>query len=129
MLSVAATVERTLDERARRQPIDVGATVSRLQQRIDAVRSAAERSRTGRQRDTAAHLAYAAASLTRLTAPDSDAWAEAAARCAELGDRWMTAAASLAKPNPQLLAAQRVGRQHRSDKRTRSPPSSGPCRF
>ena len=49
--------------------------------------------KTGPQGDTAAHLAHAAASLTRLTVSDADAWAEATARWAELGDRWATATA------------------------------------
>ena len=42
-----------------------------------------------------AHLAHAAASLSRLTAPNPDAWAEAVQRWTELGDRWMTATALL----------------------------------
>jgi DNA-binding CsgD family transcriptional regulator/uncharacterized protein YceH (UPF0502 family) len=91
MFSVAATVERTLDELARREPVDLAEIIARLQQRVDAARSFAERP----QLDTAAHLAHAAASLTRLTQPDADAWAEAAARWADLGDRWATATALL----------------------------------
>jgi DNA-binding CsgD family transcriptional regulator len=104
MRSVVATVERTLDERARRQPIDLPETIHRLQQRIDTVRSLAERSRNGPQRDTAAHLAHAAASLTRLTVSDTDAWAEAAARWTELGDRWTTATALVREAEAAALA-------------------------
>lgn len=37
-----------------------------------------------------AHLAHAAASVTRLVASDANAWAEAVARWSELGDRWVT---------------------------------------
>ena len=93
MLGVAAEVEQALDQRARRQPVDLPATVSRLQQRVDAARSFAERVPGGPQRDTAAHLAHAAASVTRLTVSDAAAWAEAVARWSDLGDRWATAVA------------------------------------
>ncbi len=75
MFSVAATVERSLDDLAGRERIDLADTISRLQQQIDAARSFAERSTNRPQCDAAAHLAHAAASLTRLTAPDPDAWA------------------------------------------------------
>jgi DNA-binding CsgD family transcriptional regulator len=94
MFTVAAAVERTLDELARREPIYMTATVSRLQQRLDAARSLAGRLREC-QRDTAAHLAHAAASVTRLTESDADAWADAAERWTDLGDQWMTATALL----------------------------------
>ena len=93
MLSVAATVERTLDEQARRETIDLERTIAGLQERIDAARSIAEVGVRGPQRDAAAHLAHATASLTRLTGHDAEAWAEAAARWADLGDRWATATA------------------------------------
>jgi DNA-binding CsgD family transcriptional regulator len=93
MFGVVAEVERTLDRRARREPVNVEATIARLQQRLDAVRSFAEDVAGGPQRDTAAHLAHAAASLTRLSVPDAGAWAEAAMRWSELGDRWATAVA------------------------------------
>ena len=63
------------------------------QQRLDTVRSFAEGVSGGPQRDTAAHLAHAAASLTRLAVSDASAWAEAVARWSELGDRWTTAVA------------------------------------
>ncbi len=95
MLSVAATVEKTLDQSARREHIDLPEIIARLRQRVDEARSFAERSPNSPQRDTAAHLAHAAASLTRLTGSDADAWADAAARWNELGDRWSTAAALL----------------------------------
>jgi DNA-binding CsgD family transcriptional regulator/tetratricopeptide (TPR) repeat protein len=95
MLGVTAMVEQALDALARRVPVDLPATVSRLQERVDAARSFAERSRNGPQVDTAAHLAHAAASLTRLTVSNADAWAEAAARWTDLGDRLATATALL----------------------------------
>ena len=104
MLSVAATVECTLDQRAHREPIDLPDTISRLQQRIEAARSFAEDSRNSPQRDTAAHLAHAAASLTRLTVSDPDAWGEAAARWTDLGDRWATATTLLREAEAAALA-------------------------
>ena len=103
MLSVAATVERTLDERARLEPIDLNLTIARLQARIDAARSFAELGSRSLQRDAAAHLAHATASVTRLTGSDADAWAEAAARWADLGDRWATAGASLREAEAAAL--------------------------
>ncbi len=66
MFGVVAEVERTLDRQARREPVDVDATIARLQQRLDAVRTFADGVPGGPQRDTAAHLAHAAAALTRL---------------------------------------------------------------
>jgi DNA-binding CsgD family transcriptional regulator/tetratricopeptide (TPR) repeat protein len=93
MFCVVAEVERTLDRRARRELVDVDATVAGLRQRVDAVRSFAEGVSGGPQRDSAAHLAHAAASLTRLTVSDADAWAEAVACWSNLGDRWATAVA------------------------------------
>ena len=93
MLSIAATVEHTLDARARREPVDVAAVSSQLQARIDVVRALVHDNGYKPQRDTAAHLAHAVASLSRLTRFDADAWSEAAARWTELGDRWMTATA------------------------------------
>jgi DNA-binding CsgD family transcriptional regulator len=96
MLSVGAAVEQALDARARRDPVDIEATVARLRHRIDAVR-AAPGSDGGRTLvvDGAAHLAHAAATLTRLTGPDPDAWADAAQRWQQLSDRWATATARL----------------------------------
>jgi DNA-binding CsgD family transcriptional regulator len=90
---VVAEVERTLDQRARREPIDVDATVARLQHRLDLVRALAGSVPGGPQLDTAAHLAHATASLTRLTISEAGAWAEAVARWNDLGDRWPTAVA------------------------------------
>jgi DNA-binding CsgD family transcriptional regulator len=92
-VATVAEVERTLDQRARRESVDVDATVARLQHRLDLACALAETVPGGPQRDTAAHLANAAASLTRLGTPDAEAWSEAASRWNELGDRWATAAA------------------------------------
>jgi DNA-binding CsgD family transcriptional regulator len=93
MLATVAEVERTLDRRARREPVDAEATVARIQHRLDLARALAERVPGGPQRDTAAQLAHAAASLTRLGTSDVDAWSEAVARWNDLGDRWATAVA------------------------------------
>ena len=95
MFSVTATVEKTLDEIANRQPVDVVQIIARLTERLETARSFAECSPNSPQRDTVAHLSHAAASLTRLTTSDADAWAEAAARWADLGDLWATASALL----------------------------------
>lgn len=93
MYATVASVEQALDQLARRQPVDVDATVSALQDRLDQVRSLAASLPGGPQRDTAAHLAYAAASITRLTVSDRAAWAEAVAAWSALGDRWASAVA------------------------------------
>lgn len=93
MLGVAAAVEQSLDDRAHRRPVDVPETVSRLQLRIDATRSLARQSRCSLQRDTAAHLAHAAASLTRLVGSDPEGWVAAAALWDDLGDPWARAGA------------------------------------
>ncbi|HSP30054.1 MAG TPA: response regulator transcription factor, partial [Ilumatobacteraceae bacterium] len=104
MFGVVAEVERTLDRRARREPVDVDATIARLQQQIDAARTFADQVPGGPQRDTAAHLAHAAASLTRLTVPDAGAWSDAAARWSDLGDRWATAVALVREAEAAALA-------------------------
>ena len=93
MFGVVAEVDRTLDQLARREPVDLDATISRLQARIDTARSFAGRVSGGPQRDSAAHIAHAAAALTRLTVSDADAWADAVACWSQLGDRWATAVA------------------------------------
>lgn len=93
MYSTVAEVERALDQLARRQPVDVDETVTRLTDRLDEVGALAANVPGGAQPDTAAHLAHAAASLSRLTADDPHAWAEAAACWRQLGDRWATAVA------------------------------------
>jgi DNA-binding CsgD family transcriptional regulator len=95
MFGVTATVEQALDATARRQPVDLPQLIAHLGERIDAARSFAGRSPNSPQADTAAHLAHATASLTRLTTSDPDAWGEAAARWRDLGDRWASASALL----------------------------------
>ncbi|HQZ35013.1 MAG TPA: AAA family ATPase [Ilumatobacteraceae bacterium] len=104
MSGIVAEVERTLDQRARRDPVDIDATIARLRHRLDEVRSLADRVPGGPQRDTAAHLAYAAASLTRLARSDADAWNEAVTRWSELGDRWATAGALVREAEAAAMA-------------------------
>ncbi|HEY5422421.1 MAG TPA: AAA family ATPase [Ilumatobacteraceae bacterium] len=104
MFAVVAEVEQTLDQRARREPVDVDATLARLQQRLDTVRSSTAALAGGAQRDTSAHLAHAAAALTRLTVSDAAAWAEAADRWVELGDRWATAVALVREAEAAAIA-------------------------
>jgi DNA-binding NarL/FixJ family response regulator len=96
MLSAGAAVELALDARARRESVDVEATIAQLRGRLDDVRhAAAARTADHLTVDAAAHLAHADASLTRLTAPDPDAWAEAAQRWGDLGDLWGVAVARM----------------------------------
>ena len=92
---------RSID-RARREPVDV-LDVSRLQARIDAVRSLAADSGHSPRRDTSAHLAHAAASLTRLTVSDADAGPRPR-RWTDLGDRWATATALVREAEAAALA-------------------------
>jgi DNA-binding CsgD family transcriptional regulator/tetratricopeptide (TPR) repeat protein len=104
MYATVAAVERTLDQRARREQVNAEATVVRHQERLDLVLDCAGRVTGGPQRDTAAHLAHARASLTRLSTPDADAWSEAVARWSELGDRWASAVALVRHAEAAALA-------------------------
>ena len=90
MFDAIAQVELLLDARARQDPVDDEATMARLRDAVAAAQGAGVTSA-----DSAAHLAHAAAALTRLGAPDPDAWAEAARRWERLGDPFWTATARL----------------------------------
>jgi DNA-binding NarL/FixJ family response regulator len=95
-LTVAAGVERALDDLARRAPVDLQGTVERLRTRIEDARARSVPDDGGPPADeAAADLAQAAAVLTRLTGPDPEAWAAAARRWEALGDRWATAVARM----------------------------------
>jgi len=102
MFSVAAGVERALDARARGEPADLAATSASFEERIAVARSVGHRH--GAQPDAVAHLAHAAACLTRLSTSNADAWAEAATRWDDLGDRWATATALLREAEAAALA-------------------------
>ena len=94
MYGTVAEVELALDARARREPFDPDATAARLRARIDAARDAAKAGQgTQEASDCAAHLAHAAAAVTRLHDPDPDAWAEAARHWAHLADPYWLASA------------------------------------
>jgi DNA-binding NarL/FixJ family response regulator len=96
MYSAIAAVELALDARARREPFDADAVTARLLQTIkDAQKAAEAGAGEGEALDTSAHLAHAAATVTRLGDPDPDAWAEARRRWAQLGDPyWIGIAAA-----------------------------------
>lgn len=89
MLTVAIAVEQVLDARARQEPVDVQGAVDRLRARIDAAAGGPPTA------DGAAHLAFASASLTRLTGADPDAWDEAARQWEQTPDAWLASTARL----------------------------------
>jgi DNA-binding CsgD family transcriptional regulator len=94
MYGTVAEVELALDARARREPFHPAAMATRLRGRIDAARDAAKAGQgTEEASDCAAHLAHAAAAVTRLHDSDPDAWAEAADRWAHLADPYWLATA------------------------------------
>jgi len=88
---VTALVERTLDELARQQPVDVGAVASEVERRIAVARTdPASANPVGR-----ADLLFAEATLTRLHGGDATAFARAAAAADEIADVWLAASARL----------------------------------
>ena len=94
MYGTVAEVELALDARARREPFDPDAIAARLRGRIDAARDAAKAGQGAEEApDSAAHLAHAAAAVTRLHDSDPEAWAEAARRWAHLADPYWLATA------------------------------------
>jgi DNA-binding NarL/FixJ family response regulator len=110
MFSICAAVERTLDDQARRQAVDERAVTSQLAERLDRIGSPGEHAGDVLSSDAAAHLEHATATLTRLTAPDPDAWARAAIAWTELGDPWAEATARLREAD----AAASTGRADRA---------------
>jgi DNA-binding CsgD family transcriptional regulator len=92
--ATAAAVELAPDARARREAVDADAVVATASSRIGRVRDALCPSDPPAL-DSAAHLAEAAATLTRLGQPDPDAWADAARRWEQLGDQLAIAGARL----------------------------------
>jgi len=104
MFGVAGAVEQALDAQAIGQPID-GALAARLAGCIDAAQARAEATSGGSlSLDPSAHLVHAAASLTRLTGPDPDAWAEAVRRWEALGDGWWVVVARLREADAAVSA-------------------------
>lgn len=118
MFSAVAAVEQELDRRARREPADPHGPLAAPLRRIDVAASLAAGTEAGSQPDTAAHLAHARASVTRLGVADPDAWADAVARWRTLGDRWYTAVAlvreaeAAAATNQADRAASRLREAH-----------------
>jgi DNA-binding NarL/FixJ family response regulator len=92
MYGAIAEVELTLDAQARRDSFDTDATVKRLRAWIDSACDAA-RAGLGNEAaaDCAAHLAHAAAAVTRLRDSDPDAWAEAGRWWVDLADPYWLA--------------------------------------
>lgn len=128
LVAVAAAVEDTLDLMASRAPVDVGAVEARLRGTIDEVGGSAAPGGAAGSVDIAAHLAHATAELTRLDAPDPDAWSEATRRWTDLGDRWWTAMALVRECDAAAAtgAADRAGaalrEAHRMASELGSPP-------
>jgi DNA-binding NarL/FixJ family response regulator len=88
---VWATVEHTLDQRARQEPLDVTTRKSELDARLRAARS--DPASVGAA--PAADLALADAMTTRLEDADADAFANAATAADRIGDAWQAALARL----------------------------------
>jgi DNA-binding NarL/FixJ family response regulator len=86
-LVATATVERTLDVVARREPADAGAVAEELRRRVDGLRVLPVA--TGAV--TAMYFDVATATITRLTGADPDAFAHAAHAADQLGDQWTAA--------------------------------------
>jgi DNA-binding NarL/FixJ family response regulator len=96
MFHVIAHVELILDARAHRQPVDEDDALGRVRVALAQAHLALPGHELGiEQADSDAHLAHAAATLTRLGAPEPDAWAEAAQRWEHLGDPFWVANARL----------------------------------
>ena len=112
MYGTVAEVELALDARARREPFDPDATAARLRGRIDAARDAAKAGQGAEEApDCAAHLAHAAAAVTRL----------ARLRSRGLGG----SRAPLGTPRRSVLAGDGPRPRGRSRRRTRGDRTSG----
>ncbi len=94
MYGIVAEVELALDARARREPFDADVISARLRARIEDARNVARPPAGGEQPlDTSAHLAHAAAAITRLRDSDPEAWADAARQWERLADPYRLASA------------------------------------
>jgi DNA-binding CsgD family transcriptional regulator len=95
MLSAWATVERALDDAARREPVDLDEVARALTQRVDEARAAVGDDNAGAATIVALQLAHASAMIAVLTGANADAWSTVADGWEGLGERWMTAEARL----------------------------------
>jgi DNA-binding CsgD family transcriptional regulator len=92
-LGAHAVAEEVLDARATGTDGDAQAMATVAATRLATTRGAVEDVEASV--DLSAYLAHGDASLTRLTRPDPDAWADAVQRWRALGDVWWVAAARL----------------------------------
>jgi DNA-binding NarL/FixJ family response regulator len=88
---VIGTVERTLDQLARREDVDVDGVLLDLGRRIDAARADPSSGSPA----AAADIALAEATITRLEGGDAAAFAQAAVAAEQIGDAWLAASARL----------------------------------
>ena len=88
MLGACATVERALDDIARRLPVDRHAIAEIVTERVVAARRSLD---TGGEPAPLLHasLAHAAAMATLLAAPDPERWAAVATCWEQLPERWL----------------------------------------
>jgi len=89
-LAVPAVVEQALDAVARREPIDLAGVRARLDAELAGIRWPGDVPLVAR-----AELAHAGATLTRLGAPDPDAWSAAVAAWSAVGDTFRVATCRL----------------------------------
>ena len=125
MLGVVAAVEQALDALAAGDAVDVDATVSRLRQRIDEVRTETARRRGpgGRHRRPPRPRHRQPHPPDR---PDPDAWAEAVARWEAVGDPWWVAVATLREADAAAPPATRPAPPTRCRPPTGWPSTSAP---
>ena len=88
---IIGKVERTLDDLARQEDVDIDAILLDLGHRIDEARADPGSANPA----DAADIAIAEAMLTRLRDGDATAFAEAAVAAERIGDAWLTAFARL----------------------------------
>ena len=97
---ITATVERALDQLARREPVDLEATLSELEKRLDLARS----DPASVSPAATADIAFAEAMVTRLRLADADAFARAAIAADRIGDAWLAASARLLEADAAMTA-------------------------
>jgi DNA-binding CsgD family transcriptional regulator/tetratricopeptide (TPR) repeat protein len=88
---VVAMVEQSLDARARQEVVDVDAIRSELTRHVSEATASAEAASPV----AAAHVAFAEATITRLTDTNPDAFARAGEAAEDIDDVWMAASARL----------------------------------